>query len=676
MAESLKNTPALKFSDKIVVITGSGTGIGQAIAKKFAERGASIIIMGRRKEPLDKTSEILVDIMKKVGSSGTVRSFSGVDVSDENGINEMFSNIKQEFGKVDIIVNNAGVSGPVKTFTNASFQDFKDCVAIHLTGTFWTSVQGLKVMDKGSKIITIATFFTEENKYEQRPYRFRTPYTAAQGAKNRLAEALAWELVEQGIKSVATNPGPVHSDRIYKTVYPKAAAEFLRIGGYPGLDSTEIELSAINGLELLGESPEVFSKGIMEIAQQISKSRSSPSSSSSSSPHSSSQPSSPSKTTNTTTTTPPSNTSITDSDNATTTTTTTTPTAAAATTPTAAAATTPPHLTPTQGGDLNKTIEGMLIKIQEIAEKIQQNTSKMIVDNEFLSQEEVADMVLTLSDDTISKLINGRIIPNDRVFYPVKPIVGTSIDESSLQNLKEKVVIITTTSSQEKDVQRVISLANKLNDTGVKQVIILSKNYDDTKFYKDFHSHSLDLADEEKVKRIFNTAKTKFGSIDSVIHVTGEYDYNRSLSSLSREEWDLLVENFIHIPALITREAVKFMSPADAIQKPSQFKDSHGVIVILGPDSPSGKKISGLSRARSEVFRGALRPYTATVNQELSDVLGSKIKLNLILAGNLEGIESNIENVTTSVLNLIAGSSLNKNESIFYIDEGTKKKNN
>jgi NAD(P)-dependent dehydrogenase (short-subunit alcohol dehydrogenase family) len=653
MAESLES-PSLKFSDKIVVITGSGTGIGQAIAKKFAETGASIIIMGRRKEPLDKTTEILIDIMKKVGSSGTVRSFSGVDVSDENGINEMFSNIKQEFGKVDIIVNNAGVSGPVKTFTNAPFQDFKDCVAIHLTGTFWTSVQGLKVMDKGSKIITIATFFTEENKYEQRPYRFRTPYTAAQGAKNRLAEALAWELVERGIKSVGTNPGPVHSDRIYKTVYPKAAAEFLRIGGYPGLDSTEVEVSSTKGLDLLGESHEVFSKGIMEIAQQISDSRLSISSSTLPPPSSPSSSSSSSTSTSTSTTT---STTITGSDDA----------SSSSPPPTTTA------LNPNQD-DLNKTIEGMLIKIQEIAEKIQNNTSKMIVDNEFLSQEEVADMVLTLSDDTISKLINGRIIPNDRVFYPVKPIVGTSIDDNSIQNLKEKVVIITTTSSKEKDVQRIISLANKLNDIGVKQVIILSKNYDDTKFYKDFHNHSLDLADEEKVKRIFNTAKTKFGSIDSVIHITGEYDYNRSLSSLSREEWDILVENFIHIPALITREAVKFMSPADAIQKPSQFKDSKGIIVILGPDSPSGKKISGLSRARAEVFRGALRPYTATVNQELSDVLGSKIKLNLILAGNIEGIESNIENVTTSVLNLIAGSSLNKNESIFYIDEGKKEK--
>src|SRR4030066_1654679 len=96
-------------------------------------------------------------------------------------------------------------------------------------------------MKKGAKIITISTFFAEERPLEQRPYRFRDPYTASQGAKNRLAEAMSWELVDKGIISIATNPGPVHSDRIYKTVYPKAAAEFLRIGGFPGLSSVEIE---------------------------------------------------------------------------------------------------------------------------------------------------------------------------------------------------------------------------------------------------------------------------------------------------------------------------------------------------------------------------------------------------------------------------------------------------
>src|ERR687883_261612 len=264
---------SLKFTDKTVVITGSGTGIGQAIAKKFARNGANIIIMGRRKEPLEQTSEILNGVIREVGSSGKVRTFSGVDVSDEIGINKMFKDIKREFGKVHIVVNNAGVSGPVKTFTNANFKEFRDCVAIHLTGTFWTSIQSLQTMEPGGEIITITTFFTEENRYEQRPYRFRTPYTAAQGAKNRLVEALAWELVEKGIRSIATNPGPVHSDRIYKTVYPKAAAEFLRISGFQDLTSSEVEKITERALPLLGEADEIVANGVRQAVVEIAKDR-------------------------------------------------------------------------------------------------------------------------------------------------------------------------------------------------------------------------------------------------------------------------------------------------------------------------------------------------------------------------------------------------------------------
>src|SRR3712207_5405075 len=240
---------------------------------KCAENGANIIIMGRRKEPLDQTAGILEKIIASSGSSGRLGIFPGVDVADEAGINSMFEGIRKQFGGVDIIVNNAGVSGPVKTFTNASVKDFREAVSIHLTGTYWTSVSGLSAMKRGSKIITISTFFTEENRYEQRPYRFRTPYTAAQGAKNRLAEALAWELVEREVRSIATNPGPVHSDRIYKTVYPKAAAEFLRIGGYPGLSSLEIEKITAGALPLLGESPDIVAKGVSQVAREIAISR-------------------------------------------------------------------------------------------------------------------------------------------------------------------------------------------------------------------------------------------------------------------------------------------------------------------------------------------------------------------------------------------------------------------
>jgi NAD(P)-dependent dehydrogenase (short-subunit alcohol dehydrogenase family) len=603
--KQVSSKPRLKFTDKTVVITGSGTGIGQAIARKFAENGANIIIMGRRKEPLDQTAGILEEIIASSGSSGKLGVFPGVDVADEAGINSMFESIRKQFGGVDIIVNNAGVSGPVRTFTNASVKEFRDTVAIHLTGTYWTSVSALGAMKRGSKIITIATFFTEENRYEQRPYRFRTPYTAAQGAKNRLAEALAWELVERDIRSIATNPGPVHSDRIYKTVYPKAAAEFLRIGGYPGLSSPEIEKVTSGALPLLGEPADVVAKGVSQVATEISISRGQMS-------------------------------------------------------------------TEENVKKLSETVAGALAKMQEIAEKIQSNTSKMIVDGEFLKQEEVADMVMNLSDDNISRLINGRVIPNDRVFYPVKPIVGTGVDGLAQPDVKGKVIVITTSSSAKKDTERVKGIAKLAREGGAKDVIVLAHNQQDMSEYSEFHNHMIDMLDEHSVNRIFNAAKKRSSRIDSIIHFTGDYDYNTPMSSLSRKQWDALVDNFIYIPGLITKEGVNAMAPDGSIQEPAKFRDSTGAIVLVGPDAPVGKKISGLLRARADVFRGALRPYTTTVNQELSDVLGSSIRLYLVLAGNSDGLEPDNSKLCSAALNLVSGTALKRNEAIFYIDEARK----
>jgi hypothetical protein len=321
---------------------------------------------------------------------------------------------------------------------------------------------------------------------------------------------------------------------------------------------------------------------------------------------------------------------------------------------------------------LSETVAGALAKMQEIAEKIQSNTSKMIVDGEFLKQEEVADMVMNLCDDNISRLINGRVIPNDRVFYPVKPIVGTAVDGLAQLDVKGKVIVITTSSSAKKDSERVKELARLTHGAGAKDVIVLAHNVQDMTEYSEYHNHTIDMLDEESVHRIFNAAKKRSGRIDSIIHFTGDYDYNVPLSSLSRKQWDALVDNFIYIPGLITKEGVNAMAPDGSIQDPAKFRDSKGAIVIVGPDAPVGKKISGLLRARADVFRGALRPYTATVNQELSDVLGSSIRLYLVLAGNSEGLEPDNGKLCTAVLNLAAGAALKRNEAIFYIDEARK----
>ncbi|HEY7108042.1 MAG TPA: SDR family NAD(P)-dependent oxidoreductase [Nitrososphaeraceae archaeon] len=593
-------TRSQRFRNKVVVITGSGTGIGQTIAKKFAHDGASIIILGRRSEPLEQTAKEINEIILRVGSTGWVKIFAGIDVSDESGISDMFRTIKNEIGVVDILVNNAGISGPVKLFTNSNFKEFIECVAIHLTGTFWTTVKCLETMKSDSKIVTISTFFTEENKWEQRPYRFRTPYTSAQGAKNRLAEALAWELEQQGVKSIATNPGPVHSDRIYKTVYPKAAAEFLRIGGYPGLTSMEIEAVSPKLLDLLGEDERTVTEGLERLASDLNER-------------------SPEGKRHQETT--------------------------------------------------DQTLRGLLNKIQEIAEKVQANTKKMIVDEEFLSQDDVAEMVLNLCQNSISKLINGRIIPNDRVFYPVRPIIGTGITSTEEPNLSGKVVMIIINSRSEKDHQRARLIANSLKDK-IRQLIVLVQHKEDLSYYKELHCHSVDLSNEKELTSIFQVAINKFTSLDAVIMLTGEFDYSSdSLLSINRSSWDKMVENYILVPALITRASAISMSPPGVLTEPSLFKSSQGRIIIIGPDAPVGKKISGLVRARSEVFRGGLRPFNATVNQELRDVLNSNIRQYLLLCGNIEGAVPNESKITDTVLQLVSDHYIGNNQTIFYPDE-------
>ena len=537
----------LKFQNKTVLVTGSGTGIGQAITKKFVENGASAIILGRRKEPLVETAKMLEEIIKEKQSNATIKIFDGVDVSDEKAVTDMFDSLKSENVNLDVVVNNAGVSGPVTCFAHAPLDQFRSTVDIHLTGTFWTSVQALKVMKEGGKIITISTFFAEERPLEQRPYRFRGPYTASQGAKNRLVEAMSWELLEKGVMSIGTNPGPVHSDRIYKTVYPKAASEFLRVSGFEDLSPSEVEAANNEIVGLLGEDDETIKAGIKSAAEKLGKSET--------------------------------------------------------------------------------TLTNLLDKVKGIAEKIQKNTSTMIPDQQFLSQEQVATTVLTLSDDAQAKILNGKIIPGDRVFYPVKSHIRSSVPKVENNNLDGKHVYI-----DGGDDQRIDSITSMIEKKGGQ---ITAKNAE---------------------------------SVDLFIHITGNVPNFSKLTELSRDEWDKLVDKFINTPAVMTQNGIDTFVPGGS-NDPRKFKDAKGRIVIIGPDLPAGKKISGHERAKVEVFRGAMRPFTTTVNQELSDVLKSNVRVFLILPGTVDGKESSDENIVNTINYLMSDESQSSSEVIFCPDE-------
>jgi NAD(P)-dependent dehydrogenase (short-subunit alcohol dehydrogenase family) len=591
----------LKFQGKVAVITGSGTGIGKAIATKFAENGASVVILGRRKEPLEEAAKELQDVITKVKSNAFVKIFAGVDVSDEVGISSMFDELKKSVGTVDIVVNNAGVSGPVTCFANSPMTEFKSAVAIHLTGTFWTSVQALKAMKAGSKIITISTFFAEERPLEQRPYRFRSPYTASQGAKNRLAEAMSWELTQKGIISIATNPGPVHSDRIYKTVYPKAAAEFMRVSGFEILTPQEVEQVNNEILPLMGEDEKTAKEGIKNATLKMAKIK-----------------------------------GITSED---------------------------------EIRNLNTTITSLLSKIQQIAEKVQLNTSKMIADEQFLSQPQVAETVLALCDDEISKILNGKVIPGDRVFYPVKPHITSTIPESKA-DFGSKVVVFTVDASEDSDIARVEFLAQNIEKSGGKIVILFSKNIlkESQDRLSKFHSHSIDLTNQDEVKRWLKTATEKAGAISMIIHVTGKVPSFPKITELSRSQWDSVVDKFILTPAIIGQECLGTFVPGGA-KNPPLFKGKSGTMVIIGPDFPVGPKVTGAERAKVDVFRGALRPFTTTVNQELSDVLKSNVRMFLVLPGSVDGTEPNNERIFSAVKYFASVKAVSSSEVIFYPDE-------
>ena len=591
----------LKFQDKIAVITGSGTGIGRAIAKRFVENGASVIILGRRREPLDETSEMLQKIIAEKGSGASVRIFSGVDVADETSVNGMFESLLKDNVTIDYMVNNAGISGPVTCFSNASMEDFKNTVAIHLTGTFWGSVQALKVMRPNGKIITISTFFTEERPLEQRPYRFRSPYTASQGAKNRLAELMSWELSDKGIISIATNPGPVHSDRIYKTVYPKAAAEFMRVGGFEDLHPTLVDAANKELLPLLGEDENVIKDGISKAAQKLADGK--------------------------------------------------------------------------DTSKLAQTLANLLNKIQTIAEKIQNNTSDMIANKEFLSQEQVSESILNLCDDKMAKILNGKVIPGDRVFYPVKPHVGTTTPGVHQPNFAGKAVVFTIDATSKADAQRVEFLAQHIESNGGKVACFISQSTPpDLQEYISgkFHSHVVDIKNPAEIQKWLNTAKTNIGEILGVIHITGRLADGLKLTESSRADWEALVEKFILTPANVAQRALEQFVPGGS-DDPRLYKDARGAIMIVGPDLPVGRKVTGTQRAQVEVFRGALRPFTTTVNQELSDVLKSRIRMFTIFPGSVTGSEPDNQRIADAFNFLVSDSSKDSSASssqvIFCVDE-------
>ena len=119
-------------SERVAVVTGSSKGIGKAIAKQFANAGYSVVINARNEEELKRAAE---DISRSIKDGGKVISIPG-DVSQEDLCISMIEGAIKQFGRIDVLVNNAGIGGESKKIHDITEKDWDEVIDINLKGAF------------------------------------------------------------------------------------------------------------------------------------------------------------------------------------------------------------------------------------------------------------------------------------------------------------------------------------------------------------------------------------------------------------------------------------------------------------------------------------------------------------------------------------------------------------
>jgi NAD(P)-dependent dehydrogenase (short-subunit alcohol dehydrogenase family) len=192
------NLPYFDLRDKVAIISGGATGIGQGIAEGLAEAGAQIVIAARR-------VELCEEACRKIGEKTGVRTLPHrCDVSNTDEIETLVSDVIREMGQIDILVNNAGIRGSTKTILNMSMGDWDDVLNTNLKGVFMLSqavVRRMVERGKGGKIINVGSIGSVIGLHSL------SAYCASKGGCLQLTKVMALEWVRYNIQVNAILPG-------------------------------------------------------------------------------------------------------------------------------------------------------------------------------------------------------------------------------------------------------------------------------------------------------------------------------------------------------------------------------------------------------------------------------------------------------------------------------------
>jgi NAD(P)-dependent dehydrogenase (short-subunit alcohol dehydrogenase family) len=192
----------------VAVITGGGRGIGLAIGRALAQEGCNLVITGRQLASLEKVGRALarwrVRVMVKV-----------CDVRSPESVEGLAASVKRQFGRVDVLVNNAGIAHASLPVEKLSYEDWKDVIETNLTGTFLVTRAVLPLMRRGGTIVNNLSVAAKQ------VFAGWAAYNASKHGALGLTDTLREELRPRGIRVIALLPGATDTD-IWDAPWPNA----------------------------------------------------------------------------------------------------------------------------------------------------------------------------------------------------------------------------------------------------------------------------------------------------------------------------------------------------------------------------------------------------------------------------------------------------------------------
>jgi NAD(P)-dependent dehydrogenase (short-subunit alcohol dehydrogenase family) len=192
---------------KVAMITGASQGLGRALAVAYAKEGTQIIINSRQEESIRPVAE-------EAESTGAEVLALAADVSRSADVERLVGAATQRFGRVDVLVNNAGVLGPRVAIVEYPEDEWRQVIDANLTGPFLVSKAVIPHMPEGGSIVNVASGVSIEGRPEW------GAYAVSKFGVEGLTQILAAELEERGIRVNAVDPGGMRTE-MRAAAYPE-----------------------------------------------------------------------------------------------------------------------------------------------------------------------------------------------------------------------------------------------------------------------------------------------------------------------------------------------------------------------------------------------------------------------------------------------------------------------